>query len=156
LIDRSIHEPSGRWTGVLALQVDQLALKDYSCEADPTLRGRLTLPMHTGNGAASCAVIYFEHEPGEHHGRHTDSAEEVVLVLEGEAEVTAGDEEMRLTAGALALVPATVPHDIRNVGQSTLRVVGFFSSAAVISHFDEILLPFGESMLTLGAPDDVR
>ena len=45
--------------------------------------------MHTGVGAASTAVIYFEHEPGEHHGRHTDSAEEVVLVLEGEAEVSA-------------------------------------------------------------------
>jgi hypothetical protein len=33
--------------------------------------------------------------------------------------------------------------------------VGFFSSAAVISHFEEMLAPFGESMLTLGVPDDV-
>jgi quercetin dioxygenase-like cupin family protein len=141
---------------MLAVQLGQLEPEEYSCEADPALRGRLALPMHTGNGAASCAVIYFEHEPGEHHGRHTDSAEEVVLVLEGEAEVTAGDQEMRLTAGAVALVPATVPHDIRNVGQTRLRVVGFFSSAAVISHFDEKLVPFGESMLTLGAPDELR
>jgi quercetin dioxygenase-like cupin family protein len=86
--------------------------------------------MHTGNGAASSAVIYFEHEPGEHHGRHTDSAEEVVLVLDGEAQVIAGDEGMRLGAGALALVPAMVPHDISNVGPGRLRVVGFFSSAA--------------------------
>jgi quercetin dioxygenase-like cupin family protein len=141
---------------MLAVQLGELELEEYWCEADPALRGRLALPMHTGNGAASCAVIYFEHEPGEHHGRHTDSAEEIVLVLEGEAEVTAGDEEMRLTAGTVALVPATVPHDIRNVGQGRLRVVGFFSSAAVVSHFDELLAPFGDSMLTLGAPDNVR
>jgi hypothetical protein len=58
---------------------------------------------------------------------------------------------MRLTAGGIALVPAVLPHDIRNVGQGRLRVVGFFSSAAVISHFDETLAPFGRSMLTLGA-----
>jgi quercetin dioxygenase-like cupin family protein len=141
---------------MLAVRLGEVELGEYWCDADPTLRGRLALPMHTGNGAASCAVIYFEHEPGQHHGRHTDSAEEVVLVLEGEAEVTAGDEVMRLTEGAVALVPATVPHDLRNVGQGRLRVVGFFSSAAVISHFDEVLAPFGETMLTLGAPDEVR
>jgi quercetin dioxygenase-like cupin family protein len=141
---------------MLAAQLSDVEPTEYWCDADPTLRGRLSLPMHTGNGATSTAVIYFEHEPGEHHGRHTDSAEEVVLVLDGEAEVTAADERRRLQAGAVALVPATVPHDIRNVGKSRLRVVGFFSSAAVVSHFDETLEPFGRSMLTLGAPEEVR
>jgi quercetin dioxygenase-like cupin family protein len=141
---------------MMTAQLGDLELMEYRCEVDATLRGRLGLPMHTGTGAASTAVIYFEHEPGEHHGRHTDSAEEVVLVLEGEAEVAAADERMRLSAGAVALVPATVPHDILNVGEGLLRVVGFFSSAAVVSHFDETLAPFGRSMLTLGAPDEVR
>ena len=102
---------------------------EYWCEAEPTLRGRLDVTMHTGTGAASCAVISFEHEPGEHHGRHTDSAEEVVLVLEGEAEVVVGDERARVSAGAVALIPATVPHDIANVGPGRLRVIGVFSSA---------------------------
>jgi quercetin dioxygenase-like cupin family protein len=141
---------------MLAVRLGDAELTEYWCEADPTLRGKLSLPMHTGNGAASTAVIYFEHEPGEHHGRHTDSAEEVVLVLDGEAEVEAVNERRRLQAGAVALVPATVPHDIRNVGESMLRVVGFFSSAAVVSHFDETLAPFGRSMLTLGAPEEMR
>lgn len=84
---------------MLSAQVSELQLTEYWCETDPTLRGRLDLPMHTGNGAASSAVIYFEHQPGEHHGRHTDSAEEVVLVLDGEAEVTAGDQRLRLSEG---------------------------------------------------------
>jgi quercetin dioxygenase-like cupin family protein len=141
---------------MLAVQLGDAELTDYWCDDDPTLRGRLGLPMHTGNGAASTAVIYFEHEPGQHHGRHTDSAEEVVLVLDGEAEVEAVNERMRLQAGAVALVPATVPHDVRNVGETRLRVVGFFSSAAVVSHFDETLAPFGRSTLTLGAPEEVR
>jgi hypothetical protein len=46
-----------------------------------------------------------------------------------------------------------VPHDIANVGPGRLRVVGFFSSAAVVSRFDEELAPFGTRVLTLGAPD---
>jgi hypothetical protein len=32
------------------------------------MRGRLGLLMHTGSGAASGAVIYFEPEPDEHLG----------------------------------------------------------------------------------------
>jgi quercetin dioxygenase-like cupin family protein len=140
---------------MLTVQLGELELAEYWCEADPTLRGRLGLPMHTGSGAASTAVIYFEHEPGEHHGRHTDSAEEVVLVLEGEAEVEAADERLVLGAGAAALVPANVPHDIGNVGATRLRVVGFFSSAAVVSHFDQTLASFDRSMLTLGAREGV-
>ena len=122
---------------MLSAQVSELQLTEYWSEADPTLRG-----------------IYFEHDPGEHHGRHTDSAEEVVLVLNGEAEVTAGDERTRLTEGTLALVPAMVPHDIANVGQGKLRVVGFFSSAAVVSQFDEMLAQFRTRVLTLGAPEE--
>jgi quercetin dioxygenase-like cupin family protein len=139
---------------MLSARVSELEPTEYWCEADPTLRGRLELPIHTGTGSVSSAVIYFEHEPGQHHGRHTDSAEEVVLVLDGEAEVVAGEERMRLEAGELALVPALVPHDISNVGSGRLRVVGFFSSAAVVSHFDEELAPFATRVLTLGAPDD--
>jgi mannose-6-phosphate isomerase-like protein (cupin superfamily) len=79
----------------------------------------------------------------------------VVLVLDGEAEVEAADGRLRLQAGGVALVPASVPHDLHNVGEGTLRVVGFFSSAAVVSHFDETLFPFGRSMLTLGAPEEI-
>jgi Cupin domain len=97
---------------MLSARVSELELTEYWCEADPRLRGGLELPMHTGNGAASSAVIYFEHEPGQHPGRHTDSAEEVVLVHDGEAQVIASDVRMRLGAGALALVPGMVPHDI--------------------------------------------
>jgi quercetin dioxygenase-like cupin family protein len=138
---------------LLSARLDDLEPAEYWGEADPTLRGRLDVTMHSGTGTASSAVIYFEHEPGQHHGRHTDSAEEVVLVLEGEAEAVVGDERARLPAGGVALIPAMVPHDIANVGPGLLRVVGFFSSAAIVSRFDETLLPFGTRVLTLGLPD---
>jgi hypothetical protein len=52
----------GRWTGMLTVQLGEMELGEYWCEADVTL-GRLSLPMHTGTGAASTAVIYFETGP---------------------------------------------------------------------------------------------
>jgi hypothetical protein len=53
-------------------------------------------------------------------------------------------------------VVASPPGASWAVGDGRLRVVGFFSSAAVFSHFDEALSPFGRSMLTLGAPEEIR
>jgi hypothetical protein len=47
-----------------------------------------------------------------------------------------------LGAGGIALGPATVPHDLPNAGRGTLRI-GLFSSAAVISHFDDTLARSG-------------
>jgi len=135
------------------MRLDDLDLTDYRGARDPALRGRLALAIHTATGAAASAVIAFEHEPGQHHGRHTDSAEEVVLVLEGEAEVTLGDERLRLGPGGMAVVPPLVPHDVANVGDGRLRAVGFFAAAAVVSRFDEALLPYGTADLVIGAPD---
>jgi uncharacterized cupin superfamily protein len=39
-------------------------------------------------------------------GTHTDSAEEVLVVLDGEVEIVVGDERHRASAGAIAVVPA--------------------------------------------------
>jgi glyoxylate utilization-related uncharacterized protein len=80
-------------------------------------------------------------------GTHTDSAEEILLILEGEAEVSLGDEQGRLAAGEMALVPAMVPHGLRNVGEETVRVVGFFSSNVIVSTFDQPMMPFGQRVV---------
>ena len=89
-------------------------------------------------------MVYFEVEPGHRLGTHTDSAEEILLFLGGEAEVSVGEEQGQVSAGEMALVPAMVPHSMRNVGDETLRVVGFFSSSTVMSTFDQPVVPTGE------------
>jgi hypothetical protein len=48
-----------------------------------------------------------------------------------------------LTAGEAVLIPAMIPHGIRNVGTETARCVGFFGSATLVSTFDQILMPLG-------------
>ncbi len=106
------------------------------------MRVRASFPISSGTGTKSTAVVYFELEPGEHLGSHTDSAEEVLLVVSGRGQATIGEEEAAVETGTLAVVPALVPHSVKNTGEETLRVVGFFSSSAVLSIFDEPMEPF--------------
>jgi quercetin dioxygenase-like cupin family protein len=111
------------------------------------MRVKVNFPFYVGTGTKNTAVVYFELEPGHRLGTHTDSAEENLLVLEGEAEVSLGDEQGRISAGEIAVVPAMVPHGLRNVGDETVRVVGFFSSNVVVSTFDQPMLPLGQRVV---------
>ena len=70
---------------MIALRIEDLELTEAWQEADPTMRERFAFPLDARSGATSTAVVYFEVDPGHHCGRHAHSAEEVLLVLEGEA-----------------------------------------------------------------------
>ncbi|HEX4746213.1 MAG TPA: cupin domain-containing protein [Gaiellaceae bacterium] len=139
---------------MLATQLSERDLLEVWSETDETRRIRFDFPISSRTGAASSAVVYFELEPGEHTGMHTDSAEEVVLILSGTVEATVGDERGELSTGGLGLVPALVPHDIRNIGDETVRVVGFFSSNTVVSVFDDPMLPAGKRVVGTPIPDE--
>ena len=119
----------------------ELELLEFWQEGDPATGIRINFPVDAQTGAASTAAVFFEVEPGRHIGRHTHSAEEILFVLEGEAEAAVGDERVMLSKEEMAVVPANAPHDLYNVGGVTLRVVGFFSSAAVVTIFDNSLAP---------------
>jgi quercetin dioxygenase-like cupin family protein len=132
---------------MIAERIDALELMEVWYEDDPTMRLKVNFPFFLGTGTKSTAVVYFEIEPGHRLGTHTDSAEEILLVLEGTAEVSLGDEQGRLSAGEMALVPAMEPHGLRNAGEETLRIVGFFSSNVVVSTFDQPMMPFGQRVV---------
>src|ERR687886_969829 len=139
-----------RWKGeidVIAETIEDLELMEVWYENDPTMRVKVNFPFFLGTGTKSTAVVYFEIESGYRLGTHTDSAEEILLILEGEAEVSLGDEQGRLSAGEMALVPAMVPHGMRNVGDETVRVVGFFPSNVVVATFDQPMMPFNQRVV---------
>lgn len=115
-------------------------------ESDPSVRVRADFPLSAAKGSANTAVVYFELDPGCSLGRHTDSAEEVLLVLEGVVEVTVGDETGTVGAGTIALVPEMVPHSIRNVGDTPARVAGFFPSGHIVATFDEPYVPIDQQV----------
>ena len=49
--------------------------------------------------------------------------DELFVVFEGHAAISAGEDKLDASAGALVIVPATVPHDVRNVGPGRLVVM---------------------------------
>ena len=132
---------------MIAERIDQLELMELWYEDDPTMRVKANFPFFVGTGTKNTAVVYFELEPGHRLGTHTDSAEEILLVLEGTAEVSLEDEQGQLSTEEMAVVPAMVPHSLRNVGDKTARFVGFFSSNVVVSTFDQPMMPFGQRVV---------
>lgn len=141
---------------MLAVHVSERDLLDVTSETDETRRLRFDFPISSLAGAASTAVVYFELEPGAHTGMHTDSAEEVLYIVSGTVEAVVGDERGELSAGGLGLVPALVPHDVRNVGEETVRVVGFFSGSTVVSVFDDPMMPVRKRVVGTPVPDEAQ
>src|ERR687893_65604 len=138
---------------VITTKPNELELLKFWQESDPAAGIRINFPVDAQTGAASSAAVYFEVEPAQHIGRHTHSAEEILFVLEGEAEAVVAEERGRLSREEMAVVPANAPHDLYNVGGVTLRVVGFFSSAAVVTIFDDPLAPLNtKAPPVAGAP----
>lgn len=123
-----------------------LELMDAWYEQNPEMRIRVTFPFFAAAGNESTAVVYFEIEPGHFLGTHTDSAEEIILILSGTVEASLGDETGRLSSGQAVLIPAMQPHGVRNIGEETARCVGFFSAATLESTFDQPLMPFGSQV----------
>jgi quercetin dioxygenase-like cupin family protein len=138
---------------LITTKPNELELLKFWQESDPAAGIRINFPVDAQTGAASTAAVYFEVDPEQHIGRHTHSAEEILFILEGEAEAVVGDERGRLSKEEMAVVPATAPHDLYNVGEATLRVVGFFSSATVVTIFDDALAPLNTKVPPVaGAP----
>ena len=130
-------------------------LMDVESALDPSRRLRVGFPHHSQVGNASTATVYFELEPGTHIGAAPDSAEELLLILEGDGEATVGDETAVAQAGAIVTVPAMEPHDMRNVGDGPLRVLGFFSAPTLVATFDEPVEPGGPQVFVIGAPIEI-
>ena len=138
---------------MLTAKTTELDLMQVWLDSDPErARLRVTFPINKWVGSKDSAVVYFEIEPGDRLARHTDSAEEVLYIVAGEAEAEIGDERGSIAAGDLAVIPAMVPHGLVNTGSEAVKVVGFFSESEIISTFDEPMQPIGASSLNQGAP----
>jgi quercetin dioxygenase-like cupin family protein len=113
---------------------------------------RVAFPVHSATGTASTATVLFELDPGAELPVHTDSAEELLIILQGTAEARVGDEVGRISANQVAVVPPMAPHGLRNVGDDVLRVLGTFSASTVVSTFEQPINAGGPDVLVIGAP----
>jgi len=126
---------------MITANLSKLELTHFHVENNSDQACDATFPLFGALGSRQSALVYFELEPGKRLGRHTDSEEEVLLVLDGDVEVTIDAERGRLGRGELALVPRMRPHDLRNVGATKARVLGFFGAPNIVATFDNIWLP---------------
>jgi quercetin dioxygenase-like cupin family protein len=126
-------------------------LDDY--ELAPTGPGlRVSFPVHSATGTASTATVLFELDPGAELPVHTDSAEELLIIVQGTAEARVGDEIGVLETHQVGLVPPMAPHGLRNIGDDVLRVFGTFSSSTVVSTFERPFEPGGPQVIVIGSP----
>ncbi|MDR8392636.1 cupin domain-containing protein [Aliifodinibius sp. S!AR15-10] len=124
------------------VNLNNLELTEFTGKDDPGQHCHATFPMFGAHGTKSTATVYFELDPGDALGRHTDSAEELLLVLEGEVEVEVGGETGPLSKGEIALVPQMIPHNLINTGKTKAKVLGMFGGANnIVATFEKTWLP---------------
>jgi mannose-6-phosphate isomerase-like protein (cupin superfamily) len=125
-------------------------------ELAPTAPGlRVGFPLHSATGTASTATVLFELDPGAELYVHQDSAEELLVLLQGTAEARVGDEIGRLERNQVALVPPMAPHGLRNIGEDVVRVLGTFSASTVVSTFERPFEENGPQVVVIGSPVQV-
>ena len=112
--------------------------------SDRTARWRSASGHGPDDGARASGSSLIEIEPGFKLPLHTDSAEEVIVVIAGRAEVTVDGELAEVGAGELALVPEDVPHEIRNTGEEPLRFAAVYAGTDVVTTYADDVQPDGD------------
>lgn len=124
------------------VNLNKLELTEFTGKNDPGQHCHATFPLFGAHGTEATATVYFELEPGDTLGRHTDTAEELLLVLEGDVEAEIGGETEKLAEGEIAHVPRMVPHNMTNTGTGRARILGIFGGANhIVATFEKTWLP---------------
>ena len=120
----------------------ELELVPWSVGDDPHARGRIAAPISAETGSSGI-VVYLELDPGDRIPLHSHSADETIVVLEGSAIATAGDQQGPVSVGSVIVAPAFAKHGFENTGEETLRLVGVFPTGTMLSYFEGPVAPFG-------------
>ena len=114
----------------------------------PGVRTRLL--VSAASGAESLCMFEQWSEPGRGAPTHTHfGVEEVILVVDGRAEIWIDGETSVLERGGTALVPPHALHGFRNAGTEVLHTLTALPAAAPPVRYEET----GEVM-TIGAAHD--
>ncbi|ELY60990.1 cupin domain-containing protein [Natronococcus jeotgali] len=153
-------EGTVRRGGVQPVELYRFEGTDVWQEGDENARIRGYFPLSPGTPNAGevageeVTIVCLEIEPGNYLPTHRDSNEELLVVVDGTVEASVGEERVELSSGQCAIVPEMEPHGIRNVGDATARVIGFFPNDELTATFDETLMPFDSTVVTIGGRDE--
>ena len=122
---------------------DRSEFADAWIEGDTSARWRSASGHGASVGAKSSGSSFLEVDAGHRLPRHTDSAEETIVVLAGAGKVTVAGESADLGPGAIAVVPAGASHEVHNTGEETLRFLALYASADVTTTYESPVQPDG-------------
>ena len=88
--------------------------------------------------------------PGKGVALHVHEREdELVYLLEGEIEVTLGNQKMKAIPGVMALLPRGIPHGFTNVGNKSSRLLDTILPGQFDNYFVELA-----ALYAVGEPSD--
>jgi quercetin dioxygenase-like cupin family protein len=128
---------------MIALGASDLEFSEAYVDGDDTARWESAAGHSPSTGSRASGSSVIRVPGGCRLPRHTDSAEETIVVVQGEAEVEAGGAPSRLSAGGLALVPKDVPHEVRNPGDEPLTFVAVYAAPDVVTRYEQVVQPDG-------------
>ena len=89
------------------------------------------------NGAAQICMFEQWCEPGHGAPTHLHAVEEVLHVLDGQADVWIDDEHKTLLSGQLVIVPAGRRHGFSNTGSTTLHIQSTLAAPVFEAAYDD-------------------
>ena len=92
-------------------------------------------------------------QPGQGVSLHVhEDEDELVYVIDGEIEVTLGDQTMTATAGVLALLPRGIPHGFTNIGDKPSRIL----DVILPGKFDQYFVELHNLYANSDTPDEAK
>ena len=130
---------TSRLSEFLPSQVTAMRIVDHERQGSEEWRPGVTTRMHVSSVTESVQLCVFQQwcAPGKGAPTHLHAVEEVLTVLDGEAEMWIEDERTTLHAGQSMLVPAGRKHGFRNIGQRTLHVQATLAAPIFEASFDD-------------------
>jgi mannose-6-phosphate isomerase-like protein (cupin superfamily) len=87
------------------------------------------------HGDTGISMIFVDAAPGRGPSLHKHDYDEVFIVQEGTATMTAGDREIEVGAGDIVVVPAGQPHAFVNSGDGPLRQIDIHLSPRYVTEW---------------------
>lgn len=112
---------------------------DHASQPKDEWRPGVLTRMVVSAVAGSRQLCVFEQwcDPGLGAPAHLHAVEEILTVLEGEAEIFVESELQRATAGQSVVIPAGLRHGFKNCGTGTLRVQAILASPVFEAAYDD-------------------
>ena len=116
-----------------------MQIVDHKRQPREEWRDGVLTRMHISAVTGGVQLCIFEQwcDPGKGAPTHLHAVEEILTIMEGNAEIWVEDEHSIVTADQSIIVPAGRKHGFRNVGKQALHVRATLAAPVLVALFDD-------------------